>query len=379
MRKQIHKLTFLLAFLLVTIVSCNKTEEPEPLNKEEAVEVLNSLGTEMGQTMGEMMASPSMVALTNFMFLMNFGQENPEMALLPSAIESIVKLDAGQVKQIPSKLMLDDDGMGILDSLGTFTWNFTTYSWDYSQEPADKLIYIFPSTPESTENDATLTISNFEFVTSLEDIFPVSFEVSLVVETEEILSLSYIATVNEAELSGITLELIMAPFDFNLNLAITIQSNGALVAFNHEFKKDGVKIMSSNIEVLMEGMTSFNIFNLVDEGEDESEDDEEEPLPAYVRGFFQFGQVKAQLDLLTKDYLLALTDESSPEEQTSAANANLKITLYTYPQGAEIGDIVWQWDSEEESIVPYILFSDGTTQPLYDFFPEGLLEEFVFD
>ncbi len=375
MKKQILKLTYLLAFLMVTIVSCNKTEEPEPLTKEEAVEVLNSMGTNMEQAMTEMMSSQSMVTLSNFMILMSFDQGYPEMAILPKTIGNLVKLDVGKVKSVPSKLMLEDDGLGILDSLGTYTWNFTTYTWDYVPEPEDKLIFIFPSTPEMMENDATLTVSNFEFVTSVEDVFPTSLDVTLVVGDEEILSIGYSATVNETELSSLSVDLLMPPFELNLGVAISIQSNGALIAFNHEFKKDNVKLMSSNIEALMEGMTSFDIFVTDEEGEGE----EDEPMPAYVRGFFQFGQVKAQLDLLTKDYFLVVLNATSSTDVVNAANANLKITLYTYPQGEEIGDIVWQWDNVEETIVPYILFSDGSTLPLTDFLPEGFGEDFDFE
>ena len=96
-------------------------------------------------------------------------------------------------------------------------------------------------------------------------------------------------------------------------------------------------------------------------------------------GIFQFGQVKAQLDLLTKDYFLVVLNATSSTDVVNAANANLKITLYTYPQGEEIGDIVWQWDNVEETIVPYILFSDGSTLPLTDFLPEGFGEDFDFE
>lgn len=372
MNKKLHQIGIVLAFIMIAAISCDKNEEPEPLSKQEAIETLNSMSTDLEQAMDEMMTTEGMTTLTTLMQLMSMEDEGtkkiqvPIINSLPKTIQKVAFLNFKEFTLVKPKLKMDDD-FGIGGMFGTLTWNFETQMWDYSTLPADKLVFIFPSSPEQTTNDASLTISNYQELVSETDTIPTSLNLSLLIETVEVLSIDYAAEISNDILNSISLSVVMNPFSFDLNLNITSQSGNSLITFMHTIKKENITLMSSSIEVLLKGVASINLLT--------NEELPEDVMIDYLKGYLQQGQVKVQLDLAIEDFFEALLSSETPTQISEAANQNLAIALFTYPQGAKIADVKWVWDNELEELVPYLVFSDGSEIPASEFLPE----DFTFD
>lgn len=374
--------TFLFAAILAfAAVSCNKVEEPEPLSKEEAMAVLNSMGSDMEVVMNEVTQTKGMVTMSYLMELMSVTDE-PELSskVLVKSVDQLVdnalNLKLKQLNSVSYRSKMDenpDEGF----FTGTLTWIHLTGEWQYDPLPEDKLIILFPSLPDKEENDATLTIWDYSEVTYQDEIFPVSLKVSLVIDPdsdidddeETVFSVIYSSTLQNNALSNTSIAVELEPFTLNLTLNFNPQVNNLMILFGHELKKEDVKIMSSNIELLIKGITAISPFS--------SMEIPENAVPSTLYGYIQMGQVKVQLELKMEEFYNIIQTSENPTAITESANSNLKVTLYTFPQGQKIAHVKWVWDNEMGFIVPYMVFSDGSEMPLSEFLPEGF--NFDFD
>jgi hypothetical protein len=354
----------LLAASMLAITSCQQDKEPEPLTTEEAEAVLTTMGAEMETMMEEVMTTPAVGSLMNFSTLMNMDSESPalkQLSLFSDLLNQDYAKDASRIEKTMSKVKsfvtAEEEEGDMLETKGTFTWSFQYSRWTYSPEPTDKLVFEFPSNPEQTTTNAILTISNYTKLVVGEEMFPQSLSIDLVVNDLEVLSFDYTADVTPTALNSMNIDLMMSDFELSAGLTITSDASSSVVQVEHNMMKTGVTLNSSNVELSIDGMSGINPFDM---------NNEEDLIPTQAKGFVQTGQVKAELDVAILAMENAYNTSTSTAELVEAANQNINISFFTFPEGAKMGKIVWKWSSSEGDIVPYFQFNDGTEKPLQD-------------
>lgn len=358
MKTNIKIFAMLLAVSMLAMSSCNKDDNTEPLTQEEAKTVLTSAGKEMQTTMLEVMTTPATGALMNLMVLTNFDLTfTPKAIPFANLLLNPTEFDAQTVvKGLIAPAVMNTKGDNPAPERGTFTWNFTANTWDYSAAPGDMLVYVFPSSEVQTINDAILTISNLNEVTQNNQSFLTSASISITIAEETVMQANYLATMNDKGLSKLDIDLTMEPFQLGATLETVSTNNSVKVIVSHSIKKLNVSISSSNVELVIEGITSINPFTM--------DDMDDELMPKTIKGYIQMGEVKAQLDCSVASYFGATINATDHNVAVSAANEHLKIGFYSYPNGAKIGIVVWKWDMLEQDITPFIQYNNGIEESL---------------
>ena len=358
MKTNIKIFAMLLVTGMLAISSCTKDDKTEPLTQEEAKTVLTSAGKEMETTMMEVMTTPATGALMNLMVLTNFDISlTPQTLPFANLLLNPTKFDAQVVvKNLIAPTVINTKEGNPPPETGTFTWNFTDKKWDYNQAPSDKLVYIFPSNEEQTTNDAVLKISDITEVSQNNESFPTSALISLTIDEKDAMQVNYAATLSNKGLEDLGIDITMGTFQLGANLLATSTSNSVKVTVSHSIKKQNVSISSSNVELVVEGITSINPFTM--------DDMDDELIPKTIKGYLQMGEVKAQIDCAVTAYLAATINATDPNIAVSAANEHLKIDFYTYPNRAKMGIVVWEWDVAEREITPFFEYNNGTKEEL---------------
>ncbi len=360
--KMKRKVFSILAFLVMPLffmVSCNKDEEDKPMTKAEVIQVLNQATTEMALTMNQMMETQGMQSLMQFMSLS--GDMMPKtlgysiVELIPQTLNVLEKKKTEDYLRVLKYSSIKSDEYGY----GTYTWNNSSYSWDYSPEPTDKIIFLFPADYSQINNNAELVIFNIQEQAVGDELVLTGVDVELFVDGIKVFYFYYSTTVNANNPESISISVGMSPFTFTSNTSFEQITEGWKIREVFDMKKDNVVLMTSDIEITLKGEGSlFPDINWEDEEEFEFNLE-----PATVVGFFQMGQIKITLNLNIEAFVNA-------GETVDAANLYLKIQLLTYPGGVKLGDIKWVYNSTYGDIEPYIVFPDGSEMPLRDLFPE---------
>lgn len=352
-----------LAMLLATACS---DDEPKELTKQEAENVLNNVNTEMAQTMGQMMETEGMVAINSFITLSAYFSTSRSISLqFINPVHLVYKvmdvnLNANKFAKAPA---IECPNLSFEEWIGTWEWVGSSQTWKYTANETNRIVFKYPATEESTTNDATLVLSNYSSVTIGTEVIPTSLNVSLNISWVEqtALAITYQATFT-AEGSPQMLSLNVQMSQFSLTALSNIQSrtNDVIVRFSHQLKNQSVVAMSSNLEAVIPNTTQF--------------DPSEDYIPSSVKGFLQIGSLKVTADLKIFDFY-ASTINGTPSSITAAANSNLKVAMYTYPQNEMLAHIKWVYNMEynpqyddDLPLIPYIVFSDGS---------EALLEAYL--
>ncbi len=368
MRINLKIIAVTLAVSMLAMSSCKDDNDPELVPAEEAEVTMQTMGAEMETTTQQLMTTQGSIAIMNLMMLTEFdiGMKS-SLAPLASSFEFLKNDESLANKLIGAvpKMLSAKEYQNPLLMKGTFTWNFLRGSFEVSDEPKDKLIYVFPSDPTQTENNATLTISKFEIIESGEDYFPTSVQMSLVVGDQPVMSLDYDANQAEMAINSLDITLTLVPFEMTSSVAVTGADTYVKVDASASIKNQNITIASTSMEMQFDDMTSLDPFII---------DKDLEPTTA--KGYMQMGEIKAQLDMAMAAYSDAIEGISDKVKIETAANANLLVAFYTYPGGLKLGDIVWKWDTAEMELVAYFKFNNGVEKPLEEVLD---LEENFFD
>lgn len=347
---------------LVVVASCSKDDTPDPLTKDEAVAKLDDASVEMEQGMTEIMQTEGMNAM---MYFMNIAPQGTNVKLGQSSkvvinnIKQIVDFATMPKKAIaPKAIKLAEDFDTPFGNYGTFTFNQTTYQWDYSSEPQDEIVYIYPA-DQTGQVIATLTISGIELVGQYPDQVVTALNINLDVDGSTAMALDYNASVSDGFMESLEVSVTMEEFIITLNASMVDLETGVKTNFSHSIKNAGLVLMSSNLEILL---PEFDI--TLDPSM------EEEIEPKTVNGHLVLGSVKATLDLNNE---LFVSDMTSGVDMETAANNHLNIRIYSYPEGASIAYV--KWYVVENDIEPYLVFSDNSEEPAENYFPD-MFDEF---
>jgi len=353
-------ISLMLAVSMLAVTSCEDDNEPEPLSTVEAEAVLANVGTDMETLMVEMMSTPAAVTLFNFMELTDpYPTMKGQAIPMASDFKEIYTQDATLSKKalgvITKMVSVSEYVDPFAEEFGTYTWDFEHNTWTYSDLPADKLVYEFPSDTVQTTNNATLTLYDFNWIEQGDVGFATSLKVTLHVDTNLVLDVNYEADLTASGLNSVGVSISMLPFEMGANLSITSGSGFSTIAAGFDLKKQGLTITSANVELRVDGVSSINPFEI---------DDDFELMPTSAKGYLQMGEVKAQLDLALADFVAINDNTTSSQAIVDAANEHLNVSFFTFPDGAKIGSLVWKWNATYYEMVPYFRFNDGTEKPL---------------
>lgn len=348
---------------IVVVASCSKDDTPDPLTKDEAVSKLNNASVEMEQSMTEIMQTDGMNAM---MYFMNIAPQGTNLKSAQSSktvvnnIKQIVDIVTKPKKAIaPKAIKVAQEFDTPFGNYGTFTFNQTTYQWDYSSEPQDEIVYIYPA-DQTGQVNATLTISGIEFVGQYPDQVVTALNINLDVDGSTAMALDYNASVSaDSFMESLEVSLTMEEFIVTINASMVDLETGVKTNFSHSIKNSGLVLMSSNLEILLPE---------IDMTLDPSMEEEVEPKT--VNGHLVLAPLKATLDLNNEMFI---SDMSSGVDMETAANNNLNIRLYSYPDGASIAYV--KWYMVDNDIEPYLVFSDNSEEPAENYFPD-MFDEF---
>lgn len=341
------------AIAMISITSCKDDDGPEPIPAKEAQELLSSMGSEMELTMQEVMLTPGMQTIMSLWSLLNVEDDD----YLKSKLGRFVSTPVNTFKASIRSYSEADEGSGTIRTTGTFTWNLDLGTWNYSPEPGDMLVYIFPSDPQQTTNNAVLTLSNYTEVVVGEEFFPKTFDVEIKVGDSKVFELSYVAIVTENALTSVDISLSMGLFEIIFSVDVTSKSNNMILTVGHSMKKSDVTLSSSNLELTVEGMLTLNPFDM---------DNDDELTPNRVRGFVQLGQVKAQMDIGFKQVFDVWNNATTTVELVDAFNNNITLDFFTFPDGQKMGLVIWKWVDMPGALTPYFQFNDGSQKPFFE-------------
>ncbi len=341
------------AIAMISVTSCKDDNGPDPVPAKEAQEMLSSLGSEMELTMQEVLSTPGMLAIMNFSSL--FEQDDDYS--VKAKFTKLISMPSSPFNVGVRSYSEADEDFSLLRTTGTYTWDLEGSTWSYNPEPVDKLIYLFPSDPQQTENNATLTVSNYTEVVVGEEFFPKTFDVVIKVGDSKVFDLSYVAAVTESALTSVDLSLSMGLFEITFNANLVSKTSNMIITVGHSMKKSGVTLSSSNLELTVEGRLTLNPF--------ETEEDDE-LIPSRVRGFVQLGQVKAQIDIGLKQVLYVWNSATTSLQLVDTFNNNITLEFFTFPTGQKMGFVIWKWDDMPGTITPYFQFNDGSQKPFFE-------------
>jgi hypothetical protein len=251
---------------------------------------------------------------------------------------------------------------------GTYTWNILLSNWEFESTPTDKIIYLFPADAMDELNSSKLAISNIEQLEVESSVILSKIKINLTLDQQEVFGFNYSAIFASNSIEKISLDFNLPPFTLTANQLFEEKSNGVLLTTSFNAKNESITLMSSNLEILLNGDENFSQIDYDSLGDIEI---------ASVDGYIQMGSVKATLDLTP---LFLLNESSLPQaELERLANKNLKIKFYVYPSGTSIAYVKWYYNETISDIEPYIVYSDGSEEPAINFVPDIIMEMIEFD
>lgn len=365
MLKTIAKFLLMIFIPLFLIFSCTKDDEVKQLNKDEAVDLLTQTSQLMGLTMDQVMETPGMNTLLYFIEL-NDNLSTTPLSKLYGLEEFRFFIDKSNAKPFLFKKQSQSNKEFEFDTpfgdFGTYTWNISLSNWGFEPTPADKIIYQFPADPLDESNSASVIISDIEQFEEEALVFLNKFKIIITLNQQEVFSFNYSAIFEGNKIEKISIDINLFPFTFSANQLFENLSNSAFLTTSFNLKKESVTLMSSKLEVLLNGEVDFSQvdYEYYDNIETTS-----------VNGYVQMGSVKATLELTHSN----LSDPNlSQDEIERLANKNLKIKFYVYPSGTSIAYVKWYFNQTESDIEPFIVYSDGSEENAINFVPDNILE-----
>ena len=251
---------FIVAALVVAFSSCKKDDENLPFNKlsvEENKAVVETSAVKAAQTFDAMKdhdVIDAMVSLGSNLDASDPLSSKPaKKSKVTLTVNTLAGLESGEtgIRDIFAALaapaeFTSDDPESIQDVwdevVGTYTWNFSTESWDYEAN-ADAIVFLFPSTTEGTTNNATLTIKDYEGVVIASPIdeeysgdLPVSLNMEMEIDGSVVLTYTFAVAYNDDGIpSSVASDLTMAPYKFTID----ITNNDEEISATYQFTNDG--------------------------------------------------------------------------------------------------------------------------------------------
>ena len=355
--KKILTLTIIGAVFLFT--GCEKDDTVKTIDKEKAVQTLETNSQEIETSLEEIENTDGMKAMKT---LNGLTQKNDPFAKSAADNKTIISNLQEILKPISeNSLKRSGDQKFYFEKwVGTYVWQ-DTKEWNVTLgDPDDKIVIEFPTdtTTDPIENNAVLTINNYhEFETpdSLGNTVYVADTVKLNLEVndEEVLSIDYTLDYDEANqmVNSLSANVDLNPYSWKLDMtqssikaSLTNKDNGNVLtsfAFEVTFKDNGedVKKLNGHVQLrnlnLEGGIKPYNIQRLEDEN------------------------------------FLIEKDLTSVEDIIAYVNEQIDISLYRVDTGNKIADLKVIKAQDSEKAIPAqlaLVFKDGSEEPAKQYF-----------
>ncbi|MFO7939994.1 MAG: hypothetical protein R6U66_09605 [Bacteroidales bacterium] len=343
--KKVTQLFTLLLFAVFIFTACEDDSSTDQMQPEDAKQMLDQMETEMSQDLALMEEAPGMEALS---VLMNLSDPFAKK----KSTESTVVVDQiyGLISSDKQPLATQSEPFDFASKTGTYTWNIELERWSIEAgNPSDAIKIYFPSSIESTENDAMLKILDVQ-ETSYTDEYqeteylPTRIEAELYINDEPVAELNMTASYdNDGEPTEMAVSYNLVPFSMELTLttSATLANIVDSLSYNSEF------LMCAKLEVTFTDQT--------------------QETPASINGSLTYRdyEVSADADIVAIQQKMENMDpESSEEEFLNTINNEIDAGLYQVSTGDKIVDIELgyvQGDSGQELGVVFV-FADGSTE-----------------
>lgn len=336
--------------------------EEDEITKEEQVkedkELLENLSDYVISDANEMKESKGLQALMAMMETMQISDpfyDDPYAS--KSAYKNKILPSMKRGEELKS-IQKDLKQMDIEEFAGTYTWNAGQQEWDVDHNnPPDKVVIVFPADgPQSQDNNATLTLHEFEEQT-FEDEWgewqqPTSVHLDLFVdgnkEMEFIMSATYD---NEGEPLSAELDVLLGKFDFSASFSDT----GSQMSIQASIEHDDTSIMSVNLAI--DYTTEIDEWGW------------EQKVPTYVEGYVQYGPFRLEGSMNIEEL------EKLDDPVADDINQHVNLVLLSHPDGRKVADVVAVDEEGKDEPVAYLLFPDDSKEPV-EKYVEPMIEEF---
>lgn len=337
--------------MLIIFSACKKKDKdeniaaaPNPVASQQQT-ISNSMNN-MNTELSTMLSSSSYTGINQFYALFstsNLGNTKfmKHAKTLPNAINNFIKANYSLIcerKKLSNyDIVVDKEGFPFSELAGTHTWNNNTQQWQSNYgNPSNKIIFIYPQTPNGT-NNCTLTIFNYSeqsFILEGDTLYlPTTMQCDLFVSGNKELDINLTAAyTNNAVPSSLSLSIVMG--EYNFTLSFTFNPTNYLANFSYSFKKQSQEFTSAALAM------TFN-----------NEDLEElMSISGYIHSFNI--KIQASVNINELDKL-----ENPTIQQL---NTYIQLAVLEYPSNATIATGNFMNTSTGE-IDLYLVFSDGST------------------
>lgn len=329
---------------MIIFASCKKDDNPSPLTKEEATTLLTSTNSDFADIYDEYNASDA-AEMQSFLDSYTLPIDNLPMKSPASAkqFKEAVKKAAS-----PSRIKAKgEDGPFIYinwaESVGTYTWNTSTSSWDYSSTPTNKIIITFPY------NDGTATLTYYDYAKKsfTDDTEVIDYVSSLKFKAEytasgtttTVFSWAYTASRTDYDKGNVS---------FTYTLGDFTQTESYSTTYSTDYSTYYRMSESMSFEVKYKGEIVFGQYAAI--SANESQDGYSVSIDARVR--VKSIVVKWDIDWTNT------TDTSDP-------NNFMKISVWR-TDGAKIADVEMIYDSELDEYVAWFVYTNGDKEKVSD-------------
>lgn len=344
---------------VTVFTSCEKDDDTNTLNKEDAEAVIETSNQSIDSVMTEMQNSESMKTMEVLGSLTSANDPfvSPSKSLSnPMLVESIK--DILNPDQLYTQ-KAGDSHFIFSDHTGTYTWQQDS-TWNVDpNNPSDAIIIEFPSDPANygqTGNNAVLTVSNYSETEVITDTgstwIPVTLDAKLEVNGTKYIEVSYSLTLdNEGNPTEVSMSLYMKPFTYSLSFTEN--------SISYSLAKDGVD------NTLFSGDLTFTFVS------SEMEDVKK------VEGNIQMKELNFKG--WVKPYALGDSTNyqgvESYEDIAENMNEQMDIKVHKFDTGDKLANLVFAVDETSNysimgSIVIAFEFKDGTTKDAGPYFNE---------
>jgi hypothetical protein len=329
------KLFGLLAIFLFVLTSCEKDEDKNvDLTSDEAKALLDESMTDMKGDIISLSESEGVNAAADLVKLiegsMVIGGRETQREWTKERLEILIQYFVDG----PAARTNNTDPTSFDEIKGLYIWNPEIQ--DFEKEPSDYFIVQFP-TEGSTSNNAELKISDLQFTTVVDryDDFVEEYEVPsiivgyLKVDDVVVIELDYeVSWTEDGMPKKANVSLLLKPFTFSLKFDDTFPTTASLLSTVY---------LNDEIIVGVDLNVDF-----------ETEAKEDVKL---LTGGVQYRklEIKGTVD---------------PTDIPEDGDPNDFIDLALYSDGTMVGDIEFVFDETVGDYVEYVVFEDGTREPL---------------
>ena len=347
-------------FASVFFVACNK-DDNAMLSTDDSKVILENLDADMQSDLDQMQNAQGFKAFVELQ-----GMDDPfgttKSGVSSNPINSIKEyLTLSSDKKL--KTVKEEGHFDFERNLGTYTWNIAYQGWDITHGGTN-IVINFPTDSTLTENNATLTINNFEdqeFVDDYDTWYqPTAIDANLYINDTKYVEVVLAATwQNNGDPQGLDLSVYLLPFEFTIEFTDDATSTSITET-----------LFLNNNQIMSIGGTI--IFT----------DNTKEELSS-VNGYVQYRtiKVKANVDVSAIIELVEEMESQNPpyttnEEIVNAINKTFDAGVYN-EKGKKMATIEVGIIDNEVNIV--LTFKDGTQEPAEPYFENFIdsIEEFI--